>query len=146
MRLNAKLPDAEFVFTPPATAKPAPDWTLPGIAKPDLEGKPAPELKSAPAGRIALLYFTAPWCRPCQRDSVALEKLHAESPEVALIRINVDDPASDELVKQLPVNSVPTTIVIGKDWNIASYEAGTRGEAGLRSDLAKAGWKPVPPR
>jgi thiol-disulfide isomerase/thioredoxin len=134
LRLNAKLADSEFVFTPPANAKATDDWTLPGIVKPDLEGKPS---SKAVPGKIVLLQFTAPWCVPCRRDESALEKLRGEFPELKVIEINVDQ--AEELLAELSVNSFPTTVLIDRDGKIASYEAGVRGEAALRSDLAKLG-------
>jgi hypothetical protein len=44
---------------------------------------------------------------------------------------------ADQMLAALSVNSFPTTIVIGPDGTIASYEAGVRSEAALRADLAR---------
>src|SRR5580693_5886004 len=44
VRLDINLPDSMFVFTPPAGVLETEDWTLPGVTKPDLIGKPAPIL------------------------------------------------------------------------------------------------------
>ncbi len=137
LRLNPKLPDSEFVFTPPATAKSAEDWTLPGIVKPDLEGKPAPAWKAAPSGKIVLLQFSAPWCVPCQRDTAALDKLKTELPDIAIDRLNVDDAGSAELMDALSINSFPTTVVIDRDGRIAAYQEGAWTESAWRAVLAK---------
>ena len=46
VRLDVNLPDSMFVFTPPAGVVETEDWTLPGVTKPDLIGRPAPEFKA----------------------------------------------------------------------------------------------------
>jgi thiol-disulfide isomerase/thioredoxin len=89
LRLNVDLPDSAFVFKPPPDAKETPDWTLPGVAKPDVLAKPAPDFKAqtldgaeidlaALRGKVVLLDFWATWCAPCKRDLPAIEKLHRE--------------------------------------------------------------------
>jgi thiol-disulfide isomerase/thioredoxin len=89
VRLNIDLPDKLFVFTPPAGTKETEDWTLPGIVRPDVIGKPAPNLKAKTIagtdvdlaslhGKVILLDFWATWCLPCQRELPNLEKLHRE--------------------------------------------------------------------
>ena len=137
LRLNPKLPDSTFVFTPPANAKETEDWSLPGIAKPDVEGKPAPEIKDAPAGKVLLVQFSQPGCAPCKRDDPAIDRLQSEFADLAVIRVNADE--SPDLAGAFSANSFPTTIVIARDGKVASYEAGARGEARLREQLAKAG-------
>ncbi len=130
LRLNPKLPDSAFVFTPPATAKEAEDWSLPGISKPDLIGKPSPAADRKPA----VLHFSAPWCAPCRREEQVLDKLQSE---IAIVRINVDDPASADLMASLSINSYPTSVVIDRQGNIAAYESGARSESAWRADIAK---------
>lgn len=173
LRLNVRLPDSEFVFTPPATAKQTDDWTLPGIAKPDVEGKAAPAFKAkaldgsdvdfaALRGKVVLLDFSTTWCAPCRRDLPVLEKLQAEFRDSGLVVAAIDIgeeraaidkfllttklsfpivPVSetDDLFSRLPVNSFPTVVLIDRDGDIVSYEAGARGEAALRAALAKIG-------
>ncbi len=101
VRLNLDLPDSLFVFTPPAGAKETEDWTLPGIAKPDVIGKPAPDLKArtvagqqvdlaALRGKVILLDFWATWCLPCQRELPNLEKLHREFRDQGLVVVGLN--------------------------------------------------------
>lgn len=161
LQLIPKLADSEFAFTPPANAKQADDWTLPGISKPDLEGKPAPEFKARAAdgsaidlrslkGKVVVVQIGADGCAPCRRDLPALARLAAEFRDVAIIGVSVGAPPaaklafpvvaveeSDALLAALSVNSFPTTVLIDREGNIASYEAGARGEAALRAELAK---------
>jgi hypothetical protein len=51
--------------------------------------------------------------------------------------VQVDE--SNELLAKLAVNAFPTTVLIDRKGNVASYEVGARGEAALRADLAKLG-------
>jgi thiol-disulfide isomerase/thioredoxin len=173
LRLNVRLPDSEFVFTPPATAKKTDDWTLPGIAKPEVEGKPAPGFKAkaldgsdvdlaALRGKVVLLDFWTTWCAPCRRDLLVLEKLQAEFRDSGLVVLGIDigeeRPAiekflaanklsfpivavsdADDLLSGLSVNSFPTTVLVGRDGDVVSYQVGARGEAALREELAKLG-------
>jgi thiol-disulfide isomerase/thioredoxin len=168
LRLNPKLLDSVFVFTPPVGAKETPDWTLPGIAKPDLEGKPAPAFDdkavdlAALRGKIVLLNFSTTWCAPCVRELPVLEKLHAEFHDrgLAVVGIDVGEPRTaidkflaithltfpivpvsetSDLGSVLFINAYPTRLLIDRDGNVASYVAGADGEAALRADLAKLG-------
>ncbi len=145
LRLNAKLPDSEFVFTPPATAKQGDDWTIPGIVKPDLVGKPVPQINGIePSGRVTVVTFGAGWCAPCKRQWAELEKLQSSHPDIKVVGAAIGPissvkpkfpvvPAdeSDELLASLAINSYPTTIIIGPTGKISSYEAGFRPAAAL---------------
>jgi len=133
--LNVDLPDSLFVFTPPEDAKEAEDWTLPGLAKPDLIGKPAPAgLVAEGKGKVVLAYFATSPCAPCQPDLAALEKLKSEFGGQGLMVIT---PSRD--FPELSLTAWPTVVLIDRDGNVASYEVGTRGEAALREDLKKLG-------
>ena len=111
-------------FTPPEGAKETGDWTLPGIDKPDVIGKRAPELKTKSIegadfdlrelrGQVVLLDFWTTWCGPCKREFPVLQKLHDEFREAGLsvVGINVDDDQSTlgEVVKSigLPYPVIP---------------------------------------
>jgi thiol-disulfide isomerase/thioredoxin len=104
LRFNVDLPDALFTFTPPEGAKETEDWTLPGIDKPDVIGKRAPDLKAKSVhgddvdlhglrGKVVMLDFWTTWCVPCKRELPVLEKLHTEFHDsgLELVGINVDD-------------------------------------------------------
>jgi thiol-disulfide isomerase/thioredoxin len=167
--LNADLPDSLFVFTPPPGATLTADWTLPGISKPDVEGKPAPFLKGAPPtqGKVVLLDFWTSWCGPCKRESLILEKLHKEfrGKGLVVLGVNVGEDqetvdkahlaypslqldADDEALKTLAVNAYPTLVLIDRAGKVAFYDIGAKSEASLRAALAKTGIKaaPVPPK
>jgi thiol-disulfide isomerase/thioredoxin len=164
LSLNKDLPDSLFVFTPPPGATQTADWTLPGIVKPDVEGKPAPELKGAPPtkGKVVLLDFWTSWCGPCRTELPVLEKLHKEfrAKGLVVVGMNVGEDketmtkylakagltypslqvtADDELLKSLSVNAFPTLILIDREGKVVLYEVGAKGEPALRAALAKQG-------
>jgi thiol-disulfide isomerase/thioredoxin len=104
LRLNAELPDSLFIFTPPAGAVETGDWTLPGIVKPDVVAKPAPEFRGQTLdgagvnlaelrGKVVLLDFWATWCGPCKRDLPNIEKIYREfrANGLAVLGINVGE-------------------------------------------------------
>jgi thiol-disulfide isomerase/thioredoxin len=114
VRLDAILPDSMFAFTPPAGSTETEDWTLPGITKPDLVGKPAPVFAAkaidggdvglaALRGKVVLLDFWATWCVPCKRELPALEKLNTEFRDQGLTVVGVtvgeDRGAVDKFLK-----------------------------------------------
>jgi len=167
--LNTDLPDSLFVFTPPPGATLTADWTLPGITKPDVVGKPAPALKGAPPteGKVVLLDFWTSWCGPCKRESPIIEKLHKEfrAHGLVVLGVNVGEnkeavdkahlaypslqlDADDEALKTLAVNAYPTLVLIDRTGKVAFYDIGAKSEASLRAALAKTGIKsaPVPPK
>jgi outer membrane lipoprotein-sorting protein len=161
LKLDAVLPDAEFAFSPPADATQASDWSLPGIGKPDVEGKPAPDFKakaldgsaidlSAMRGKPVLLHIGADWCVPSRREEPLLEKLQTDFPGIAVVGVTIGPapsakPAfpvaaveeSDALLAALSINSLPTTVLIDADGKVAAYLAGAQDDAALRKELAK---------
>lgn len=101
LRLNPDLPDSLFAFTPPEGAKETADWTLPGIVKPDVIGKPAPAFKvksiagadidlASLRGKVVLLNFWTTWCGPCKRELPVLEKLNSEFHDRGLVVVGVN--------------------------------------------------------
>jgi cytochrome c biogenesis protein CcmG/thiol:disulfide interchange protein DsbE len=168
LSLNADLPDSLFVFTPPPGATQTADWTLPGITKPDVEGKPAPPLKGAPPtqGKVVLLDFWTSWCGPCKLQQPVIAKLQREfrSQGLVVLGVNVGEDkeaiekarltypslqldANDEAIKSLAVNAYPTLVLIDRTGKVALYDVGAKTEASLRAALAKTGIKapPKPP-
>ena len=52
--------------------------------------------------------FWADWCGPCKRLSPAIEELSAETEEVKLCKVNVDE--QPQLASRFRVMSIPTLI------------------------------------
>jgi peroxiredoxin len=70
----------------PVDAKPAPDWTLPG-----LDGKT--HKLSDYKGKVVLLNFWATWCGPCKAEIPAFVELQDQyKNDLAIIGLSVDDP------------------------------------------------------
>jgi cytochrome c biogenesis protein CcmG/thiol:disulfide interchange protein DsbE len=70
-----------------------------------LLGKPAPTFKRdaldgtnvsvAPAGKVVVVKFVAKYCEPCLRTLPAIEKLHANHPEIVIVGISEDEHESE---------------------------------------------------
>ena len=147
LALNTDLPDSLFTFEPPDGATETADWTLPGIVKPEVEGKPAPAIKGAPPtkGKVALLYFWTPWSAPSKRELPVLEKLQKEFrlKGLAVVTVNVGEQMKpdDDVLKALSVNAYPTVVIVDRAGSVVFYDVGAKGEAALRAALAKQGIK-----
>jgi len=150
--LAADLPDSLFVFTPPPGATETPDWTLPGLTKPDVEGKPAPAIPGAPPtkGKVVLIEFWTAWASPSKRELPLLQKLQQEFRSKGLVVLPVKVggekpsaglylPENSEILKSLAVNSYPTLVLIDREGKVALYEIGAKSEQALRAALAKQG-------
>lgn len=162
LSLNPDLPDSLFTFTPPPGTTQTADWTLPGITKPDVEGKPAPALKGAPPteGKVVLLNFSTAWCTPCKSQFPILDKLNKEFRTKGLVvlgvnvggeKTNLPYPSlqldeTDEALKSLSIHAYPTMVLIDRTGKVALYEVGAKSEASLRTALAKTGIKPMVPK
>jgi peroxiredoxin len=72
----------------------APDFSLPGLAD---AAAPAP--LSALRGRVVLLNFWATWCKPCEDEMPAMQRLHTAlaGSEFDLLAVSVDAEDADVL-------------------------------------------------
>ena len=55
-----------------------------------------------------LVDFYADWCRPCRDMNTVLEEFREETPEVSLIKVNVDQ--ETDLAKKYDVRGIPCFI------------------------------------
>ena len=55
-----------------------------------------------------LFYFTASWCRPCQKIKPLIEKISdgVDPKKLEIYKVDIDD--NDELALELKVKSIPT--------------------------------------
>lgn len=78
---------------------PAPEFELPYLASAENDsqgGGPGLALSSL-AGRVVLVNFWATWCKPCESEMPAMERLYLELPRdgFELVAVAIDDKAGD---------------------------------------------------
>ena len=78
----------------PLLGKPAPDFRRPAL------GGEAIDTASL-RGKVTVVKFFAKYCAPCTRTLPAVQALHAQHPEIAIVGVSEDEHASDaaELVR-----------------------------------------------
>ncbi len=68
-----------------------------------------------------IIYFTAPWCGPCQALGPVMDKLSLDIP---IHKVNID--ADMEKASHYSVRSVPTLIKVDQDNNELARVVGNR--------------------
>ena len=116
-------------------------------------------------GKTVVLDFCASWCKPCQGELAAIQKLHDELASKGVVFLGIDD-ESPETVKNFVkaqgytfpmlldpkqtvhglygVRLVPTTVVIDRKGKIAAHYVGAGGEEQFRRALKSAGLNTTP--
>lgn len=91
---------------PPSSAPPSSKSSLVGQAAPSfkrdaLDGSKV-EVGNA-AGKVVVVKFVAKYCQPCIKTLPAIERLHAEHPEITIVGVSEDEHESEarELVSSL---------------------------------------------
>ena len=103
-------------------------------------------------GKVIFLNLWATWCGPCRMEMPSIQALYeaTDSTKVAFIMLSLDNEESHQKVvsyitdkkftfpvyetlgylpKQLRVNSIPTTFIVGKDGKVKSKKVGAANYA-----------------
>lgn len=79
---------------PPAKAPPSSPSSLLGQPAPAFQRAAVDGTKvdvGAPSGKVVVVKFVATYCQPCLRTLPAIEKLHQEHPEIAIVGVSEDE-------------------------------------------------------
>ena len=123
--------------------------TFPDLTKYGLEGK-LPDLK----GKVVLVDFFASWCNPCKESFPAMNDLQKKYGEkgFVIIAINLDKKKSDmddfvkahpanfvivrdaesKLVKDVKIQTMPSSFVLDKEGKVKSAHRGFKGEESVK--------------
>lgn len=86
-----------------------------------------------PAGKPAIVHFSADWCGPCAGVRRVVDDVCAEMPAVAHVEIDMD--ANPTAARQLSVMSLPTTFIFDAEGRQRYRSSGVPKAADLRSAL-----------
>ena len=125
----------------------------PAIALPEVDATGAlgaPFTLAQTRGKVTVLDFWATWCKPCLMSMPRLERLAQAHPDVAVITINLDDPAAaralfhqqgytmkiladdGDVSQRYGVSSIPHTVIIDRHGIVREVIRGTGSDlAGL---------------
>ena len=70
--------------------------------------------------RPVLVDFYADWCGPCKQLTPVLDDLAADTPDVKIVKVNIDE--SRQLAKAYQVRSVPTLMVFKQGEMVAHHQ------------------------
>ncbi len=120
---------------PQASAQPPPE-TAPATV-PSTPSKSEEALKAAAAeGKPVLLSFRSESCAPCIQMGSVLDQIKPEyEGRVPVIWVNVYDPSEETLLTQYGIQTIPTTIFVGKDGQKKNEIVGVMEPDAIRSQL-----------
>lgn len=88
---------------------------------------------------VTLIYFWAEWCIYCAEQTPVVDDLSGEFDETLnVVRIDIDDPANRDIVRQYGVRAIPRMILIDRDGVAAHDYLGYTQERRLRQHIRAA--------
>ncbi len=70
------------------------------------------------ANDFVIVDFWATWCGPCRMMGTVLEEYGTENPEIAVIKVNVDE--AKELASEYDIHSLPTLMIFKSGSKVTS--------------------------
>ncbi len=94
--------------------------------------------KAKREGNPAYILFHSSNCAPCQEmEKIADKVVTSFAGKIIFVDVNVYDPSDQELISQFGIQSIPTSIFIGRDGEIKGSEVGVIPEENLKEILSK---------
>jgi len=88
--------------------------------------------------RPTVIDFYASWCQPCkQLDSVIGRYKSTLGDKVTFMRVDVDDPSSQNLLDQYEVSPIPTVVYLNDEGEVVTYSVGFSGENTVKDGINK---------
>lgn len=90
------------------------------------------------AAKPTVIDFFAAWCVPCKQLDTVMGKMKvAYSDKVNFMKVDVDDPSSQELLDQYEVSPIPTVVFLNTDGEVVTYTVGYSGETSVKDGITK---------
>lgn len=80
--------------------------------------------------KLILVDFFATWCGPCKMLAPVLEEVSADYPEVAFVKVDVDE--SEELARRYGIRVIPTLVLL-RNGEVLLTETGYKDADALRA-------------